>query len=88
MQNILPHTVIPKMPEPYIPVQNRTPEGYPVCAFPPVMRDVIDALYNETGIPAELIAGAVLAAASSPVRLILRWYHHTHRIRCTVHCIY
>lgn len=50
MQNILPHTVITKMPEPYIPVQNRTPEGYPVCAFPPVMRDVIDALYNETGI--------------------------------------
>ncbi|HCB3721655.1 TPA: DUF3987 domain-containing protein [Klebsiella aerogenes] len=64
MQNLLPYTVIPKMPEPYIPVQNRNPEGYPVCAFPPVMRDVIDALYNETGIPAELIAGAVLAAAS------------------------
>lgn len=53
MQNLLPYTVIPKMPEPYIPVQNRTPEGYPVCAFPPVMRDVIDALYNETGIPAK-----------------------------------
>lgn len=64
MQNLLPHAIMPKMPVPYIPVQNRIPEGYPVCAFPPVMQGVIDALYNETGIPAELIAGAVLAAAS------------------------
>jgi len=37
---------------------------YPVDAFPPILRTVIQALHEETQIPAELIGNVVLAAAS------------------------
>jgi hypothetical protein len=37
---------------------------YPVDAFPPILRAVIQALHEETQIPVELIGNVVLAAAS------------------------
>ncbi|MFZ5177019.1 YfjI family protein [Enterobacter kobei] len=47
----------------YQPVKN-SPRPYPVQSFPPVLRNVIQALHNNTQIPVELIANVVLAAIS------------------------
>ncbi|MDQ6490113.1 DUF3987 domain-containing protein, partial [Salmonella enterica] len=37
---------------------------YPVDKFPPVMRELIDTLHDDSQIPMEIIGNAVLAAAS------------------------
>ena len=42
----------------------KAPESYPVQQFPPVLRNVIQALHNNTQIPVELIGNVVLAATS------------------------
>lgn len=47
----------------YHPV-NKTLQPYPVQAFPPVLRNVIQALHNNTKIPVEMIGNVVLAATS------------------------
>ncbi|CAI1006559.1 MULTISPECIES: YfjI family protein [Serratia] len=47
----------------YHPV-NKTLQPYPVQAFPPVLRNVIQALHNSTQIPVEMIGNVVLAATS------------------------
>lgn len=47
----------------YSPVK-KTSEPYPVQKFPPVIRNVIQALHNNTQIPVELIGNVVLAATS------------------------
>jgi len=52
------------------PALQNSPEGkasesaYPVQQFPPVLRNVIQALHNNTQIPVELIGNVVLAATS------------------------
>ncbi|CAI0887438.1 YfjI family protein [Serratia fonticola] len=56
--------VISTMPAPYTPVNKRKPMEYPVEDLPPVMRDTVITLYDDTQIPAELIAAAVLSAAA------------------------
>ncbi|AMG98882.1 MAG: YfjI family protein [Enterobacter asburiae] len=54
---------VPQLPQhtPQAPLQVYP---YPVDAFPPILRAVIQALHEETQIPAELIGNVVLAAAS------------------------
>lgn len=47
----------------YSPVKKAS-EPYPVQQFPPVLRNVIQALHNNTQIPVELIGNVVLAATS------------------------
>lgn len=47
----------------YNPVKKKL-ETYPVQQFPPVLRNVIQALHNNTQIPVELIGNVVLAATS------------------------
>jgi len=42
----------------------KTLPSYPVQSFPPVLRDVIQALHNNTKIPIEMIGNVVLAATS------------------------
>ena len=53
---VLTHHFAPPLP------QQQTP--YPVYAFPPVLRNVINALHEDTQIPIEMIGSTVLAAAS------------------------
>ncbi|MBW5980027.1 hypothetical protein CF033_24175 [Klebsiella michiganensis] len=52
------------LPSPYISVNKRDPASYPVNLLPPVMKDVVKALHDDTQIPLELIAAAVLSAAA------------------------
>lgn len=47
----------------YRPVKN-IPLSYPVQSFPPVLRNVIQSLHNNSQIPVELIGNVVLAAIS------------------------
>ncbi|QJW56496.1 hypothetical protein HL670_03392 [Serratia plymuthica] len=47
----------------YHPV-NKTLQPYPVQSFPPVLRNVIQALHSNTKIPVEMIGNVVLAATS------------------------
>ncbi|MBH2717038.1 DUF3987 domain-containing protein [Serratia marcescens] len=47
----------------YRPVKN-IPLSYPVQSFPPVLRNVIQSLHNNSQIPMELIGNVVLAAIS------------------------
>lgn len=44
--------------------RKKTSEPYPVQSFPPVLRNVIQALHSNTRIPVELIGNVVLAATS------------------------
>lgn len=53
---VLNHHFAPPLP------QQQTP--YPVYAFPPVLRNVINTLHEDTQIPIEMIGSTVLAAAS------------------------
>lgn len=48
------------------PPQNTEPQvmAYPVDAFPPILRDVINALSRDVQAPIELVAGTVLSAVS------------------------
>ncbi|WP_426817620.1 YfjI family protein [Winslowiella sp. 2C04] len=57
-------SVIQALPEPYIPTNKREPAGYPTGSFPPVMKNVVRTLNDETRVPEELIAAAVLSAGS------------------------
>ena len=54
---------VPQLPQavPHTPPQS---QPYPVDAFPPILRNVISALYDDTQIPIELIGNVVLAAVS------------------------
>ncbi|ELW9546147.1 TPA: YfjI family protein [Klebsiella aerogenes] len=53
----IPLANIPRLP-------NSQQQGFPVNSFPPVLRNTITALHEDTGIPPELIGNVVLAAAS------------------------
>lgn len=47
----------------YTPIK-KTRQPYPVASFPPVLRNVIQALHNNTQIPVEMIGNVVLATTS------------------------
>lgn len=60
---LLPHHLSPPRQQKQI--------SYPVNAFPPVIRDVIKTLYEDTQIPIELIGSTVLAAAALALQPVL-----------------
>lgn len=60
---LLPHHFSPTLMQQQI--------SYPVDAFPPVIRDVIKTLYEDTQIPIELIGSTVLAAAALALQSVL-----------------
>ncbi|AZT48941.1 DUF3987 domain-containing protein [Salmonella enterica subsp. salamae serovar 42:r:-] len=45
-------------------IKKKNQSDYPVDKFPPVMRELIDTLHDDSQIPMEIIGNAVLAAAS------------------------